>query len=271
VNNAGIGLFGRLDWGSLESIQNVFEVNVFGVLRVTRIFLPLIKQSKGRVVTMSSAAARLSQITCGAYSMSKASVHKFSEILRKEMIASNSGVNVSTICPGIYMSTNLTNAAISQMDRTWSETDQSIRDSYGDECFDRIKKILIKGTETTLVNWDPNAVINDIVDAIMNTRPKSLYISLDGLAMKLWFYCSLYLFDILRSHPSAIMAVNSGFKFTFSSDAVKQKTYAMCRRITPELLVDPNYWPHVAVFSRLEIASIDQLLLVPNITAPEVK
>ncbi|CAG2171531.1 unnamed protein product, partial [Oppiella nova] len=46
VNNAGIGLFGRLDWGSLESIQNVFEVNVFGVLRVTRIFLPLIKQSK---------------------------------------------------------------------------------------------------------------------------------------------------------------------------------------------------------------------------------
>ena len=47
VNNAGLFPVGGIDMGSLDSYRDVFEVNVFGTVRVTRSFLPLIKASKG--------------------------------------------------------------------------------------------------------------------------------------------------------------------------------------------------------------------------------
>ena len=47
VNNAAISSFGPLEWGSLDTYRQLFEVNVFGTVRVTRVFLPLIKASKG--------------------------------------------------------------------------------------------------------------------------------------------------------------------------------------------------------------------------------
>ena len=48
VNNAGIGSFGPIDWGTLDTYKNVFDVNTFGTVRVTRTFLPLIRKSKGK-------------------------------------------------------------------------------------------------------------------------------------------------------------------------------------------------------------------------------
>ena len=47
VNNAGIVTFGPLDWGSIEKYKKIFDVNTFGIARVTRAFLPLIRGSKG--------------------------------------------------------------------------------------------------------------------------------------------------------------------------------------------------------------------------------
>ena len=47
VNNAGRFAFGHIEWGTLDNFKQVFDVNVFGVVRVTRTFLPLIKLSKG--------------------------------------------------------------------------------------------------------------------------------------------------------------------------------------------------------------------------------
>ena len=47
VNNAGVLTTAPLEWGSLNTYRQLFEVNVFGTVRVTRVFLPLIKTSKG--------------------------------------------------------------------------------------------------------------------------------------------------------------------------------------------------------------------------------
>ena len=47
VNNAGILDWGHTEWGTLDTYKNVFEVNTFGLVRVTRTFLPLIRSSKG--------------------------------------------------------------------------------------------------------------------------------------------------------------------------------------------------------------------------------
>ena len=47
VNNAGIANSGLLEWGTIDTYRQIFEVNTFGAVRVTLRFLPLIRQSKG--------------------------------------------------------------------------------------------------------------------------------------------------------------------------------------------------------------------------------
>ena len=47
VNNAGVVSFGLLEWGSFDQYQKLFDVNVFGVVRVTRKFIPLLRPSMG--------------------------------------------------------------------------------------------------------------------------------------------------------------------------------------------------------------------------------
>ena len=47
VNNAGIMICSRIEWGTLRDHTRVFDVNVFGTMRVTRVFLPLVKESQG--------------------------------------------------------------------------------------------------------------------------------------------------------------------------------------------------------------------------------
>jgi NADP-dependent 3-hydroxy acid dehydrogenase YdfG len=67
VNNAGYGLFGSLEDISLEEIKAQFETNFFGVIRVTQLVLPLMREQKsGTIVNVSSVggAYRFSCFVC---------------------------------------------------------------------------------------------------------------------------------------------------------------------------------------------------------------
>src|SRR5260221_9813067 len=56
VNNAGVGLFGGAEESSIAQAKALFEVNVFGVFRMTNAVLPIMRrQGKGRIVNLSSA------------------------------------------------------------------------------------------------------------------------------------------------------------------------------------------------------------------------
>ena len=47
VNNAGIAVFGEVEWLSLDDYQRVVNINLWGMIRVTKAFLPMIRQCKG--------------------------------------------------------------------------------------------------------------------------------------------------------------------------------------------------------------------------------
>ena len=49
VNNAGILTYGHIEWGPFDEFTKTFDVNVFGVIRVTRKFIPLIRLSRGNI------------------------------------------------------------------------------------------------------------------------------------------------------------------------------------------------------------------------------
>ena len=47
VNNAGYMMASPVEWGTIADYERIFGVNVFGLVRVTRVFLPLLRESKG--------------------------------------------------------------------------------------------------------------------------------------------------------------------------------------------------------------------------------
>jgi NAD(P)-dependent dehydrogenase (short-subunit alcohol dehydrogenase family) len=69
VNNAGVGIFGLIDYMSMESIRFMMEVNYFGLVAVTKALLPMLKKSSPgcRIVNISSVAGLIESSLFGPY------------------------------------------------------------------------------------------------------------------------------------------------------------------------------------------------------------
>ena len=63
VNNAGILYLLPIEWTSMEIFKRTADVNLWGMIDVTKTFLPLLKKAQGRVVNFSSAAGKGYKIT----------------------------------------------------------------------------------------------------------------------------------------------------------------------------------------------------------------
>ncbi|CAG2176216.1 unnamed protein product, partial [Oppiella nova] len=114
--------------------EKTFAVNVFGLVRVTKHCLPLLRKSGGRVVNMASVAGRFTFWGITAYCMSKYAVRAFSDGLRKEL--SRFGVKVVTIEPNMYKTEIVNLDTLSNaLDQIWDKTDPQIREDYGGHRF----------------------------------------------------------------------------------------------------------------------------------------
>jgi NAD(P)-dependent dehydrogenase (short-subunit alcohol dehydrogenase family) len=99
VNNAGVAVGGTFEAVSEGDFEWLFEINFWGVVRMTRAFLPLLRKSDdARVVNLSSIYGIISPPAETAYSASKFAVRGFSHSLRHEL--ANSKVGVTVVHPG---------------------------------------------------------------------------------------------------------------------------------------------------------------------------
>jgi short-subunit dehydrogenase len=99
VNNAGVAVGGKFEEVSEADFEWLFEINFWGVVRMTRAFLPLLKASaEARLVNLSSLCGLISPPGQAAYSASKFAVRAFSESLRHELEGTRVGVTV--VYPG---------------------------------------------------------------------------------------------------------------------------------------------------------------------------
>ena len=95
VNNAGYGQYGLFEAISREKIQEQFDVNVFGVMEVTRAVLPHFrKQNAGTVVNVSSGAGIFTLPMISLYCSSKFALEGFSEALSYELASQNIAVKL---------------------------------------------------------------------------------------------------------------------------------------------------------------------------------
>ncbi len=109
INNAGIGVFGPVEFVSLDDWRRQFEVNVFGHIAITQTLLPLLRRhvelqghNSARIVFIGSVAGRVTIPTLGPYSASKHAIAAVATALRMEL--RDQGILVSLLEPGAIQS-----------------------------------------------------------------------------------------------------------------------------------------------------------------------
>lgn len=105
VNNAGVAGGGRLDVATLDEWQWITEINLFGAVRGTRTFVPMLKrQRSGRILNVASIAGLVHPAGMASYNATKAAVVALTETTGHELAAY--GVSAHVVCPS-YFRTNL--------------------------------------------------------------------------------------------------------------------------------------------------------------------
>jgi NAD(P)-dependent dehydrogenase (short-subunit alcohol dehydrogenase family) len=105
VNNAGVAGGGRLDVATMEEWSWITEINLFGVVRGTRTFVPGFKaQRSGQIVNIASLAGLVHPAGMASYNAVKAAVVAFTETAGHEL--AEYGVHCAAVCPS-YFRTNL--------------------------------------------------------------------------------------------------------------------------------------------------------------------
>ena len=105
VNNAGVAGGGRVDRCTLEEWQWITDINLFGLVRGTKAFVPMLKEQRsGHLVNVASLAGLVHPGGMGSYNAVKAAVVAFTETCGHEL--ASYGIRASVVCPS-YFRTNL--------------------------------------------------------------------------------------------------------------------------------------------------------------------
>ena len=109
INNAGISMRALVSEVSVQTLQNVMDINFWGTVYCTKAALPSISQNKGVIVGVSSIAGYRGLPGRSGYSASKFALNGWLEALKTELYGS--GTHVMWVCPG-FTSSNIRNAAL---------------------------------------------------------------------------------------------------------------------------------------------------------------
>ncbi|XP_027710805.1 11-cis retinol dehydrogenase isoform X2 [Vombatus ursinus] len=140
VGERGItGIIGPTPWLNLEDYRRVLEVNTLGPIGVTLALLPLLQQSQGRIINITSVLGRLAA-NGGGYCVSKYGLEAFSDSLRRDIAPF--GVRVSIVEPGFFH-TAVTNLECIEgmLWASWKRLSPATQASYGDSFLPKYLKV----------------------------------------------------------------------------------------------------------------------------------
>ena len=162
INSAGYGLIGVFESSDEAQIQKQFEVNVFGLMNVTKAILPAMrKQKKGVIINISSFGGVTASPFTSLYNSSKFALEGFSEALYFEL--SSFGISVKIVEPG-SVATNFRNGM---------EMIQNTIEDYNQELASFIPKFT-KRTEH-VANATTEEVANTIFEAATDDQSRLRY------------------------------------------------------------------------------------------------
>ncbi|RMH43546.1 MAG: SDR family oxidoreductase [Deltaproteobacteria bacterium] len=166
VNNAGYGTAGPAELCTDDDIRAQYEVNLFGALRVTRAFLPKMRErGAGRVVNVSSIGGRITFPLFGVYNSTKYALESLTDALRMELHPF--GVRFVLVEPGVI--------ATGFADRSMHEVAKyRSADSPYAPVTDRADELRAK-TDRTAVG--PEVIARTIERALRARRPRARYVA----------------------------------------------------------------------------------------------
>ena len=166
INNAGYGSFGAIEDVPIDEARRQFEVNVFGLARLTQLVLPHMRaQRSGTIINISSIGGRFTTLLGGWYHASKHAVEALSDALRME--TAPFGIDVVVIEPGLIR-TEWSGIAANHLEET----------AEGSAYASQIKAVANSmRSESTNKRQSPPSVIADTVKKIVTARkPRTRYV-----------------------------------------------------------------------------------------------
>lgn len=168
INNAGYGQAGALEDISRDVLRAQFETNVFGLVELTNLAIPVMrKQGSGRIINLSSILGIISMPFRGAYNASKYAVEGVSDTLRLEL--KSSGIDVIVIEPGPIESRFRDNC----VDNSLKNID--IQHSYFSKQYEQMLASFKQKKSDSVFTRKTDAVIHKLIHATESQRPKAKY------------------------------------------------------------------------------------------------
>jgi NAD(P)-dependent dehydrogenase (short-subunit alcohol dehydrogenase family) len=178
VNNAGSAHTGPLEFVPLDDIRKQFDVNLIGQIAVTRAMLPALRQTKGRIVNITSIGGLVATPFYGPYAASKFALEAVSDCLRTELRPW--GIKTIVIEPG-SIATEIWSSGQTIADQTRERMPDEAERLYGD-ALDAVTRI---SAETGARGIPPEEAARVIHKALTARRPRARYlVGRDAVAMK---------------------------------------------------------------------------------------
>ncbi len=185
INNAGYAQVGAIEELSDEQIQHMYDVNVFGVMRMVRAVAPYMrKQNAGQIINISSIAGKVVTPVNGAYSSTKFALEAISDALRLEVEPFN--IQVILIEPG---------AIKTHFDQTVHVYGDAITSNPASPYRSLYKKHQQVSDSMRGQEPGPEAVSAVILSALESAKPKARYLAGMGLPGKLVLYLRDFLWE----------------------------------------------------------------------------
>lgn len=164
VNNAGFGVLGPTSEVSEAEMRRQYETNVFGLMNVTRAFLPkMVQRRSGRVINVSSVGGRITLPYFGVYNSTKYAVEALSDAMRYELRPL--GIDVSLIEPGVIR-TNFEATAVQNL-HAFAATPYAAAVSK----YEQLSKLADRFAS------DPIVIAKAIARAVKARRPAARYVA----------------------------------------------------------------------------------------------
>jgi NAD(P)-dependent dehydrogenase (short-subunit alcohol dehydrogenase family) len=185
-----------------DELAWIFDVNVFGVYRVTKAFAPLIIESRGRIVNISSISGVLSSMFWAPYGMTKHALEAYTDSLAREMALFD--VKVSAVNPGNYKSRIGTKEAVTLAKQPYAQPGSPYAEALAGH---------IEYLSDRSMYKEPDEVSAAIMQALFDESPKPNYLVVPNEEEAGW---------TIRRIIEEMAELNADQEYTYSDDELIQ-------------------------------------------------
>lgn len=213
INNAGVAVLGPMIEQAEAELDFIVDINLLGPYRITKAFAPLLIESEGRVLNVTSIAGIVTGPFSGAYSMTKHGLEAYTDALAIEL--ERFGVEVAAVEPGNYKS-----QIVASMVRRMRESGYSAEGSRYGSMLD-----MVTGPLDRSQYQEPDAVAMAALDFLTSDDPKRRYMVVPNRGEA----------DVtIRQGLLEVAQLNQGHAYSYSRDELVEMLDDALRQAPPE-------------------------------------